>query len=255
MIATLDAAISACNVNKTYGSGADVVRALQDVSLDIHAGEFVFLAGPSGSGKTTLLSILGCLLRPTSGSVFIRGHEVTGRSERELPAVRLQSIGFVFQAFNLFPNLTAGENVELALDLKRVRGVHARRRAHELLDMVGLSRQYRRFPEDLSGGQKQRVAIARALAADPPIVLADEPTAALDSESGGSVIALLRNLAHVHGRAVVVVTHDTRIMDQADRIVRIEDGRLVSEPQGGAVLPAEAGSHGSALQCSGGFRL
>ena len=223
-------AVAACNVTRTYASGAAVIRALDDVSLSIHAGEIVFLAGPSGSGKTTLLSIMGCLLRPSSGRVFIRGNEVTGRPEKELPAVRLHSIGFIFQAFNLFPNLTAGENVELALDLKGIRGQGARRRAQELLAMVGLSEQYRRFPEDLSGGQKQRVAIARALAADPPILLADEPTAALDSQSGGIVIGLLRELAHVHDRAVVVVTHDSRVMDQADRIVRIEDGRLLHQP-------------------------
>jgi putative ABC transport system ATP-binding protein len=224
-------AVAACHVTKTYASGAAVIRALDDVSLVIHAGEIVFLAGPSGSGKTTLLSIMGCLLRPSSGRVFIRGNEVTGRREKELPAVRLHSIGFVFQAFNLFPNLTAGENVELALDLKGIRGAVARRLAGELLEMVGLREHYRRFPEDLSGGQKQRVAIARALAADPPILLADEPTAALDSQSGGTVIALLRELAHVHDRAVVVVTHDSRVMDQADRILRIEDGRLLDPPR------------------------
>jgi putative ABC transport system ATP-binding protein len=229
-----EAAISARNVSKTYASGAVAVRALQEVSLEIHPGEFVFLAGPSGSGKTTLLSIMGCLLRPSSGSVFIRGREITGMTENELPAVRLQCIGFVFQAFNLFPNLTAGENVELALDVKGIRGSGAKRRAQELLEMVGLSPQYKRFPEDLSGGQKQRVAIARALAADPPVILADEPTAALDSQSGEVVIGLLRNLAHVHARAVVVVTHDSRIMDQADRIVHIEDGRLAQEPGNGA---------------------
>jgi putative ABC transport system ATP-binding protein len=225
-----EAAISARHVSKTYASGAVAVHALQEVSLEIHSGEFVFLAGPSGSGKTTLLSIMGCLLRPSSGRVFIRGHEITGMSEKELPSVRLQCIGFVFQAFNLFPNLTAGENVELALDVKGIRGSGAKRRAHELLEMVGLSPQYKRFPEDLSGGQKQRVAIARALAADPPVILADEPTAALDSQSGEVVIGLLRNLAHVHARAVVVVTHDSRIMDQADRIVRIADGRLAHDP-------------------------
>jgi putative ABC transport system ATP-binding protein len=240
------AAISACHVSKTYVSGATVIRALEDVSLDVHAGEIVFLAGPSGSGKTTLLSVMGCLMRPTGGSVFVQGNEVTGRTEKQLPTVRLHYIGFVFQAFNLFPNLTAGENVELTLDLKGIRGAQARRRAGELLEMVGLGELYRRFPEDLSGGQKQRVAIARALAADPPIVLADEPTAALDSESGGVVIGLLRNLAHAHGRAVVVVTHDTRIMDQADRIVRIEDGRILPGP----VSALSAGSHDAMAQAA-----
>jgi putative ABC transport system ATP-binding protein len=182
--------------------------------------------GPSGSGKTTLVSIMGAILRPTSGSVKIAGREITKLRERELPAVRLNHIGFVFQGFNLFPTLTAAENVELALKLKKVRASEARKRSRELLDDVGLSEKYAAFPADLSGGQKQRVAIARALAGQPDIVLADEPTAALDKDSGRTVMKLLRGLAHEKGRAVVIVTHDSRVLEYADRIVKIEDGRI-----------------------------
>jgi putative ABC transport system ATP-binding protein len=222
-----ETAISVSGVSKTYSSGAVATRALDNVSMEAKRGEVAFLVGPSGSGKTTLLSIMGCLLRPDSGRVTIAGHDISGWSEKQLPHVRLTQIGFVFQAFNLFPNLTAGENLELALDIKGMRGSKAKERAHELLDTVGLGSNYRSFPADLSGGQKQRVAIARALAADPALLLADEPTASLDSSNGAMVIQLLRDLAHARNRAVVVVTHDSRIMQYADRIVRIEDGRIV----------------------------
>lgn len=217
------------SITKTFDEGAASVRALAGVDLDVESGEVVLLMGPSGSGKTTLLSVMGCILRPTSGSVKIRGREVTGLDERQLPGVRLQHIGFIFQGFNLFPALTAGENVELALDLKGRRGREARRRAHELLGQVGLSEKYDAYPADLSGGQKQRVAIARALAGDPEIILADEPTAALDSVSGRAVIELLQGLAHARGRAVVIVTHDNRILPFADRIVHIADGRIIEK--------------------------
>ncbi|HWB95513.1 MAG TPA: ABC transporter ATP-binding protein [Bryobacteraceae bacterium] len=221
-----EAVLAVRNVSKTYSSGSIGTRALDDVSMEVRRGEVVFLVGPSGSGKTTLLSIMGCLLRPSSGQVLVGGEDVTGWGEKRLPEVRLNQIGFVFQAFNLFPNLTAGENIQLTLDLKGLRGAAARRRAAELLEMVGLSRQIGSFPADLSGGQKQRVAIARALAADPAVILADEPTAALDSQSGAVVIQLLCELAHARHRAVVVVTHDSRIMEHADRVVHIEDGRI-----------------------------
>jgi len=184
------------------------------------------LMGPSGSGKTTLLSIMGCILTATSGTVRIAGTEVASLREKALPAIRLQHIGFVFQGFNLFPTLTAGENVELMLDLKGVSAGAAKKRAQELLDQVGLGAKYRSFPSDLSGGQKQRVAIARALAGDPGIILADEPTAALDSHSGRNVMEMMTDLAHKRGRAVVIVTHDSRVLDFADRIVRIEDGAI-----------------------------
>jgi putative ABC transport system ATP-binding protein len=221
-------------VQKTFGEGAAEVRALEHVDLDLRSGEVLMLMGPSGSGKTTLLSIMGLILRPTAGSVRLRGREVAHLSEKELPPLRLHHIGFIFQGFNLFPTLTAQENVELALDLKGIRGSRAHRRAKELLDTVGLSDKHSTYPADLSGGQKQRVAIARALAGDPEIILADEPTAALDIASGRAVIALLRELAHQRGRAVALVTHDNRILEFADRIVHIEDGRIEDgrEPAG-----------------------
>jgi putative ABC transport system ATP-binding protein len=225
----MDTAIAVRNLNKTYESGEAAVQALRNVNLDVERGEVVLLMGPSGSGKTTLLSVMGCILRPTSGSVRIGGREVTRLSEKELPRVRLDHIGFIFQGFNLFPTLTAGENVELALDLKGVGGRAARRRAGELLEQVGLSDKCNTFPSDLSGGQKQRVAIARALAGEPDIILADEPTAALDSQSGRIVIEMLRNLARQCGRAVAIVTHDNRVLEFGDRIVHIEDGRIKDE--------------------------
>lgn len=217
---------------KTYGKGSAEVHALNGVSLDVDAGEFLVLMGPSGSGKTTLISIMGCILQASKGSVKIDGQEMVGLPEAKLPAVRLSHFGFIFQGFNLFPALTVRENVEIALDLKGIRGAKARERAMELLTRVGLADKAKRFPADLSGGQKQRVAIARALAGDPPIILADEPTAALDSTSGRTVLEILSSLAREQKRAVVVVTHDPRVLEYAHRIVRIEDGRAVTEEQG-----------------------
>ena len=224
----IDSAISVRDVTKTYEQGATGVPALRGVSFDVFPGELVLLMGPSGSGKTTLLSIMGCILRATSGSVKINGEEVAHLSERDLPRVRMDHIGFVFQGFNLFPTLTAGENIELMLDLKGIRGAAAHKRSKQLLAQVGLKDKYREFPSDLSGGQKQRVAIARALAGEPGIILADEPTAALDGHTGRNVIEMMRNLAHDRGTAVVIVTHDPRVLEFADRTVRIEDG-LVAE--------------------------
>ncbi|MFN7939049.1 MAG: ABC transporter ATP-binding protein [Bryobacteraceae bacterium] len=217
---------------KTYGKGSAEVHALNGVSLDVNAGEFLVLMGPSGSGKTTLISIMGCILQATRGSVKIDGQEMVGLAEGKLPAVRLSHFGFIFQGFNLFPALTVRENVEIGLDLKGIRGGKARERAMELLTKVGLADKAKRFPADLSGGQKQRVAIARALAGDPPIILADEPTAALDSTSGRTVLEILSSLAREQNRAVVVVTHDPRVLEYAHRIVRIEDGRAVAAEQG-----------------------
>jgi len=229
--------IRAKGLSKIYREGATELRALQEVDLEVRSGGLTLLMGPSGSGKTTLLSILGCILRASDGKLEILGEDVGALAERELPRIRREAIGFVFQGFNLFPTLTAAENVALALDLRGVRGAAARAGAEELLAEVGLAQKARSFPADLSGGQKQRVAIARALAGDPPILLADEPTAALDSTSGRTVIELLQRLAHKHGRAVVMVTHDPRVLAFGDRIIHLEDGRVLREE----------GNHASAL--------
>ena len=221
--------IHARALSKSYREGATELRALSCVDLDIPRGQLTLLMGPSGSGKTTLLSILGCILRPTEGQLELLGEDVTALPEKELPRIRREAIGFVFQGFNLFPALTATENVELAFHVRGAGGNGARRRAEELLVEVDLDDRKHAFPADLSGGQKQRVAIARALAGDPPILLADEPTAALDSTSGRTVIELLQRLAHQHSRAVVMVTHDPRVLTYGDRIMHLEDGRLIRE--------------------------
>jgi putative ABC transport system ATP-binding protein len=223
------ALIEARDLVKIYAQGEASLRALDEVSIDVRPGELMLLVGPSGSGKTTLLSIVGCILRPSSGSLRVLGDEVTRLRERDLPAIRRERIGFVFQAFNLFPTLTALQNVALTLDLKGVSGRAARDRAAALLEQVALGDKLDAYPADLSGGQKQRIAIARALAGDPPVILADEPTAALDSKSGRAVMDLLQRLAHERRRAIVIVTHDNRMLDYADRTVRMEDGRIVSD--------------------------
>jgi putative ABC transport system ATP-binding protein len=236
------AAISVRQLTKKYDEGATGTLALRGIDFDVREGELLMLMGPSGSGKTTLLSIMGCILTATSGSVRIAGREVAGLREKELPALRLEHIGFVFQGFNLFPTLTAGENVELMLDLKKIPAAQSKRRAQELLDQVSLAEKYSSFPADLSGGQKQRVAIARALAGDPGIILADEPTAALDSHTGRTVMEMMSDLAHKSGRAVVIVTHDSRVLHFADRIVKIEDG-MITKSSGMEMMP-EVLAHG-----------
>jgi putative ABC transport system ATP-binding protein len=225
-------------LTKIYSEGPSQFRALSDVDLQIHSAQLTLLMGPSGSGKTTLLSILGCILRASAGRLELLGEEVSALPEKELPRIRREMIGFVFQGFNLFPTLTALENVVLAMDVRGVRGGSARKRAEQLLVEVGLQDQMRAFPANLSGGQKQRVAIARALAGDPPILLADEPTAALDSTSGRAVIELLQRLAHHHHRAVVMVTHDPRVLSYGDRILQLEDGCLQREETRPAALAA-----------------
>ncbi len=219
-----DVAIRVRQVTKTYAEGSAGTPAVNGVDLDIRRGELTLMMGPSGSGKTTLLSIMGCILRPSSGTVAVAGREVSGLDERRLPAVRLAHIGFVFQGFNLFPTLTAGENVELSLELKGVRGAKAREEAHRLMELVGLGEKYDEQPRNLSGGQKQRVAVARAVAGEPDVILADEPTAALDSHAGRGVMEVLKGLTREHNRAVVVVTHDNRILEYGDRLVKMEDG-------------------------------
>jgi len=242
--------ISVRELTKIYQEGSRGIPALRGVDLDVYPGELALLMGPSGSGKTTLLSVMGCILTATSGSVRIAGKEVTRLNEDELPSVRLDHIGFIFQGFNLFQTLTAGENVELMLDLKGVQGAVATRCAQELLKQVGLGDKYHSFPSDLSGGEKQRVAIARALAGDPQIILADEPTASLDSTTGRNVLGILRSLAHDHGRAVVIVTHDPRTLEFADRTVKIEDGMIVEPIREGIAVPP-ALLAGEALEIAG----
>jgi putative ABC transport system ATP-binding protein len=211
-----------------YGAGPTGVRALDGVSLKVGRGEVLMILGPSGSGKTTLLQILGALIRPTSGTVVVDGCQIEKLSIKELRRLRLDFFGFVFQAHHLIPTLTACENVALALDLKGIRGRVAERRSRELLEELGLSGRIDAYPAQLSGGQRQRVAIARACVLDAPVILADEPTASLDSSFGWQVTQLFRELADRHGRAVVFVTHDNRLTSVADRIVTIEDGRIVS---------------------------
>jgi putative ABC transport system ATP-binding protein len=223
----MTALVEIADATMVYGTGEAAIHALRGVSLDIRRGEMLMLMGPSGSGKTTLLQIAGALLAPTTGEVRVLGERVHGLAQAARGALRLRHFGFVFQSYNLFPTLTALENVEVALDLRGVAAPARRRLARDALDAVGLADRAGSHPAKLSGGQKQRVAIARALAGDPDIVLADEPTAALDSDSGRRIVALLVAIAADLGRGVVVVTHDPRIVDAADRIVRIEDGRIV----------------------------
>jgi putative ABC transport system ATP-binding protein len=211
-------------IGKTYGAGETAVRALAEADLDIHAGEVLLIEGPSGSGKTTLLSILGLLLRPTEGVVRIGGRQVDKLPERELPAIRASTFGFIFQGFNLFPALTALENVSIPIRMKNARARDPEGEARRLLGAVGLGDRMHHLPADLSGGQKQRVAIARALAGSPPVILGDEPTAALDSKTALGVMDLLRSLAKNEQRAVVVVTHDHRLERYADRVVLVDDG-------------------------------
>jgi putative ABC transport system ATP-binding protein len=221
-------AVVARGVEMVFHSGNQKYHALKNINLDIYRGDIQLLMGPSGSGKTTLLSILGGILTPTEGSVCLAGQDLTKMSRSQLAKFRLKNIGFIFQEFNLFPALTAVENVEVALKLKGFKGTSIRKEALFLLDQVGLLEKAKNLPRDLSGGQKQRVAIARALAGNPQFIMADEPTAALDSQSGHAVISLLRQLAKEHNRTVLMVTHDPRIVDVADRVTHLEDGVLQS---------------------------
>jgi putative ABC transport system ATP-binding protein len=229
-----DLAVDARGVVKVFGGGSIAFKALDGVDFHVQRSEFVILAGPSGSGKTTLLSILGCVLTATSGEVTLLGQRVTGVPERKLPAVRMQKIGFIFQGHNLLPALTVLDNVALVLKMKGWASRAAIREATRLIERVELGDKLHARPAQLSGGQRQRVAIARALAGDPPLVLADEPTAALDAANGLLATELLREVCRERGDAVVVVTHDNRIFHLADRIVHIEDGRIAPHHRGGA---------------------
>lgn len=227
LVTTKGKAIVAKGINMVFQSGSQQFQALSEINLEVNRGDIQLLMGPSGSGKTTLLSILGGILTPTSGSVRLVGQEITQMSRSQLAKFRLNNIGFIFQGFNLFPALTATENVEVALKMKGMRERVAHLEAANLLEQVGLADKAKNLPSELSGGQKQRVAIARALAGSPALIMADEPTAALDSHSGHAVIDLLRRLAKEGGHTVLMVTHDPRIVDVADRVTHLEDGRLL----------------------------
>ena len=217
------------DVTKVFEEGSQRVEVLRGVSLSVAPGEVVALEGPSGSGKTTLLSIMGCILSPTGGSVSVAGEAVDQADPRHLRDVRRRAIGFVFQQYNLFPALTALENVEYALGVKGLEGRAARREAQSALERVGLGDRLRFLPRDLSGGQKQRVAIARALAGSPSVLLADEPTANLDTQVGTQVLELFRALAKQEGKGLVIVTHDPKVRQVADRVEGIRDGLIERE--------------------------
>lgn len=216
------------NVHKVYPMGEVSVPALRGINLTIHPGEFVAIMGPSGSGKSTLMHLLGCLDLPSDGVVQLDGKDITKLDEDTLAQIRGKKVGFVFQTFNLIPTLTAQENVELPLFFQGVPREKRRARAAELLRKVGLDGRLHHKPAQLSGGERQRVAIARALANDPEIILADEPTGNLDSESGKAILELLAQL-HREGKTIILVTHNPEAAAYAQRIVRIRDGRLVEE--------------------------
>lgn len=224
------------NVTKRYGSGATEVAAVRDASLTVVPGEIVLIMGPSGSGKSTLLLMLGALLKPSEGSIHLNGDVISDLPESRLPDVRLRHFGFVFQDFNLLSALSVLENVALVAELSGLRRSEARQKATALLTELGLGERLHYDPAKLSGGEKQRVAIARALVNDPVLILADEPTANLDSKSGREVMRLLRRLVKEQNRSAVIVSHDQRIKDIADRVLWLEDGQF-KEPVIMAVDP------------------
>ncbi|MDQ7773747.1 MAG: ABC transporter ATP-binding protein [Elusimicrobiales bacterium] len=218
------------DLRKDYPLGATIVPALRGVDLAVEEGEFMSVIGPSGSGKTTLLNIIGCIDHATAGSVKIAGSEITALDDRAVTDIRLHRIGFIFQTFNLIPVLDVLENIEFPLLLMKRPAAEARRRAEKLAEEVGLSSYVRHRPAELSGGQRQRVAIARALVTAPAIVLADEPTANLDSVTGASILELMREMNAVEKTTFVFSTHDAGVLRYARRIVRIKDGLIEKEP-------------------------
>jgi putative ABC transport system ATP-binding protein len=228
--------LEAADVTKDLGSGAAKVAALKGVSLALKGGELTLLMGPSGSGKTTLLSILGCMLTPTDGSVRVCGQSTAGAGPEDLARLRREHVGFVFQSFHLFPTLSATDNVRLALDVRGDPTRAAKVKSREALAKVGLAHKMKAFPRELSGGEQQRVAIARAIVGNPSVILADEPTAALDGENGRAIMKILAEIARERGHAVLIVTHDPRLLPFADRVVHIEDGRITGEGPGGIRL-------------------
>lgn len=224
--------IEASGLVKVLGSGAGQVRALNGVNLTLEGNELVLLMGPSGSGKTTLLCVLGCMLSPTQGTVSVLGQSTQGLPPERLTDIRRDHIGFIFQSYRLFPTLNAFDNVLLALDVRGEHGAAAVSKVNKTLATVGLTQKVKALPRELSGGEQQRVAIARAIVSNPSVVLAHEPTSALDSHNGEAVMTVLAQLAKDPSRGVLVVTHDPRTLPFADRILHIEDGRIVKEERG-----------------------
>ncbi|MBG9791227.1 hemin ABC transporter ATP-binding protein [Paenibacillus dendritiformis] len=219
------------NINKQYGEGDTAVMALKNVSLQVNEGEFVAVVGPSGSGKSTFLSISGALLTPTSGRILISGSDIAHISARRLNRVRLEHIGFVFQSSNLVPYLTVLDQLMLIGKIGRLGKKEAEQKAVQLLNEVGMEHRLHHYPDNLSGGERQRVAIARALMNDPGVILADEPTASLDSTRGRAVVEMLASEVRSRGKAAVMVTHDERVLDLCDRIILIKDGMLSEAKQ------------------------
>ncbi len=222
------------NVNKYYNQGLpSEVHVLKDVSICFTRGSFVSITGPSGSGKTTLLDIIGCLLKPTSGQVFIDGIDTKELSDNQLAKIRGEKIGFIFQQYNLVQSFTALENVEFALRIVGKSKHEAKKRARELLNIVGLSKRITHRPSELSGGEQQRVAIARALANDPKIILGDEPTGNLDTKTGNKILQLLKTLNKEKGYTIILVTHDPKVSTFANKIINIRDGKIIKETKAG----------------------
>jgi putative ABC transport system ATP-binding protein len=224
----MDEIIQCNKIGKNYHLGSTSICALQDISCSFSPGEFSAIAGPSGSGKTTLLNLLGCLDKPDHGRLFLEGRDITNEPLKHLTAYRRQKLGFIFQSFNLIPVLSAYENVEYPLLLNGTPVRERRERVPEMLDRVGLSDRGNHRPNELSGGQRQRVAIARALVSRPALVLADEPTANLDSNTGAEIVRLMRQLSLESGTTFLFSTHDPRILNNADRVLRLEDGRVAA---------------------------
>ncbi|HEX5508462.1 MAG TPA: ABC transporter ATP-binding protein [Pseudolabrys sp.] len=232
--------ISLRSVQRTFGSGPVAVTVLRDISLDIDLGDCVAVMGPSGSGKSTLMNMMGLLDQPSTGSIFIEGDDVSLLSDEDKAKLRGRKIGFVFQSYNLLPRNTAIENVTLPLVYAGVRRSHRFDRAAQALELVGMARRANHFPAQLSGGEQQRVAIARALVSDPAIILADEPTGALDSRTGAEILSLLRSLNR-SGQTVVMITHDAQIAAQCERIVRLQDGEIISDAKARSLVRVAGG--------------
>jgi putative ABC transport system ATP-binding protein len=224
--------IEAKGIVKNYRSGETIVHALRELNISIEGGEFTSIAGPSGSGKTTLLNLIGCIDTADSGEILIDKQKVSSLNKKELAGFRRENLGFIFQTFNLIPVLTAYENVAFSLHLLKLENGEVRERSMQILKEVGLEGMEDRRPGQLSGGQQQRVAVARALVKEPSIILADEPTANLDSETGHSVLELMKQMNHKHGTTFIFSTHDTMVMDFARRLVRLQDGRVVEDSGG-----------------------